>query len=176
MPRAIIGRIRRSCPHRIRRKRVTSRRGVDFLNTCRSANLSPPPVRRGQDLVPTPASLDRLNADYAKLVERSPAVLTEDQCRSLIFYWWELAARIQKAAPPRTPVRVVQWFPRFGELEDYVRTEAHRPRQNTRSPNGVTPEEKTLATWIRMQRFAADQGRRCDDQMRRLACIPGFHI
>ena len=145
--------------------RLAAHRGLDVA--IRAARTGP--------FVPTLSPLDRLHADYAKLVERRTAVLTEDQRRSLILHAWELAARTQKPSPPRTPIRVVQWFLRLEELEDFVRAEGRWPRQNHRAANGTTTQERTLATWVRTQRLAADQGRRCDYQMRRLAYFPGFH-
>lgn len=125
--------------------------------------------------MPTPSPLDHLHAHHAKLAERPPVVLTEDQRRSLVYYRSELAFTAPKPALPLSPVRVARWFLRLGELEAFVQSEGRWPRQYNRTSIAPSTNETVLATWVRTQRLAADRGRRCDYQTRRLACIPGFH-
>ena len=125
--------------------------------------------------MPTLNALDRLRADYAALAQRPPAALTPDHRRSLLFYRGELALLAHGALPPQTPARVVRWLQSLAELEAFIAREKRWPRENRRLDRAaITNEERRLATWVRTQRTAADGGLRCEYQLRRLTCIPGF--
>ena len=126
--------------------------------------------------MPTLNTLEQLHADYAAFAQRPPAALTPDRRRSLLFYQGELALLTHTPPPPQTPTRVIQWLQSVAELEAFIARENRWPRENQRLPTGaITVEERHLATWVRTQRTAANGGVRCDYQLRRLACVPGFH-
>ena len=126
--------------------------------------------------MPTLNALTQLRADYAVLALRPPAALTPDHRRSLLFYRCELSLVAQIPLPPHTPIPVIRWLKTLMELEAFIARERRWPRENRRlDPAAITAEERRLATWVRTQRTAADRGLRCDYQLRRLACVPGFH-
>jgi hypothetical protein len=127
--------------------------------------------------VPTPNALTQLHADYATLALRPSAALTPDHRRSLLFYRGELAMLAHIPPPSQTPIRVLRWLQTLTVLEAFIARERRWPRENRRlDPAAITAEERQLATWVRTQRTAADEGVRCDYQLRRLACVPGFHL
>ena len=127
--------------------------------------------------MPTLNTLEQLHADYAAFAQRPPAALTPDRRRSLLFYQGELALLTHIPPPPQTPTRVVQWLQSVAKLEAFIERENRWPRENRRLPTGaITVEERHLATWVRTQRTAANGGVRCDYQLRRLACVPGYHL
>jgi hypothetical protein len=127
--------------------------------------------------VPTPNALNQLHADYAALALRPSAALTLDHRRSLLFYRCELALLAHTPPPPETPIRGIRWLQTLTALEAFIARETRWPRENRRLDRAaITPEERLLATWVRTQRTAADEGVRSDYQLRRLACVPGFHL
>ena len=127
--------------------------------------------------MPTPNALDQLHADYATLALRPPAALTPDRRRSLLFYRSELAILAHAPIPPQTPDRVIQWLQTLAALEAFIAGETRWPRENRRLDRAaITTDERHLATWVRTQRTAADRGARCDYQLRRLTCVPGYHL
>jgi len=72
-------------------------------------------------------------------------------------------------------VHVANWFAGLISLENFVALERRWPRENNRAEAAeFSDEEKRLATWVRTQRSAIDQGRRCDYQIKRLSFIAGF--
>jgi hypothetical protein len=126
-------------------------------------------------LVPTfNLLLDRLHNDYAALDLRPLAALTLDHRRSLVFYRGEHAMIAATAVPPEIPFQVINWLLTLVQLEAFL-TRNHRwPRENRRlNQTEITSEERRLAAWIRTQRTG--EALRCDYQMRRLECLPGFH-
>lgn len=126
--------------------------------------------------MPTLNALDQLHADYSALALRPPAALTPDHRRSLLVYRGELALLARTPLPLQTPTRVIQWLQTLAELETFIAREERWPRENRRLDRAaITNEERRLAIWVRTQRTAADGGLRCDYQLRRLACVPGFH-
>lgn len=126
--------------------------------------------------MPTLSPLKELHADYAALAARPPAALTPNHRRSLAFFRGELALLAHVPAPPHTPIGVIRWLQTVAELESFIAGEERWPRENNRLDGHlITGEERRLATWVRTQRTAADGGLRCDYQLRRLDCIPGFH-
>ena len=122
-------------------------------------------------------TLDQLHADYATRALRPPTALTPDRRRSLLFYRGELALLTHTPPPTLTPIRVIRWLQTLAALEAFIAQETRWPRENRRLDRAaITAEERHLATWVRTQRTAADGGVRCDYQLRRLACVPGFHL
>jgi hypothetical protein len=70
---------------------------------------------------------------------------------------------------------MVGWFASVHRLEVFVRAQGRLPRENNRSGGAmISPEERTLATWVRTERTATDLGRRSDYQRKRLVCVPGY--
>lgn len=126
--------------------------------------------------MPHPAPIDPLLAVYAELAQRPPTRPSADQQRSLIYFDYEMSLIENRDATTSIPARVIQWTTTLHQLEDFVALYGRWPRENNR-PTGstITPKERRLATWVRTQRSATDQGRRCDYQLRRLACLPGYH-
>ena len=121
-------------------------------------------------------TLTQLHADYATLALRPPTALTADRRRSLLFYRCELALLTHTPPPTLTPIRVIRWLQTLTALEAFIAQETRWPRENRRLDRAaITAEERHLAIWVRSQRTAADGGLRCDYQLRRLACAPGFH-
>lgn len=127
--------------------------------------------------MPTLNPLEQLHADYATLALRPPTALTPDHRRSLLFYRCELALLARTPLPPQTPVRAIRWLQTLTTLEVFIARETRWPRENRRLDRAaITADERHLATWVRTQRTAADGGARCDYQLRRLGCVPGFHL
>jgi hypothetical protein len=127
--------------------------------------------------VPSLNPLTQLRADYAALALRPPAALTTDHRRSLLFYRCELALLAHIPPPSQTPIRVLRWLQTLTVLEAFIARERRWPRENRRLDRAaIAAEERDLATWVRTQRTAADEGVRCDYQLRRLACVPGSHL
>lgn len=127
--------------------------------------------------MPTLNTLDQLHTDYSALAPRPPAALTADHRRSLLFYQGELALLARAPIPAQMPARVIQWLQTLAVLEAFIARERRWPRENRRLHRAaITAEERHLATWVRTQRTAIDGGVRCEYQLRRLDCIPGFHL
>lgn len=119
--------------------------------------------------------LDQLRADFATLAHRQPTTLTQDQRRSVDFYWADLALLAHTEVPPHTPIRVGQWLRTLTELEDFIARELRWPRENNRlNRNAISQEERRLSAWVRTQRAATAEGLRCDYQLRRLGCVEGY--
>lgn len=130
----------------------------------------------GRAPVPHPTPLDRLRAECAKLDLRERSNLSADQRRSLIYFHFELDLNSCVANPSPASVRVVQWFAVLNSLENFIAREGRWPRENNRAEKDeISEEERRLASWVRTQRSAIDQGRRCGYQINRLACLEGFH-
>lgn len=128
-----------------------------------------------RNYVPPLAFMDRLLADYATLALRPPTNLSPDQRRSLTFYQAELSLLARTAGPQQIPIRVGDWLQTLVDLEAFIAQENRWPRHNNRlHKDEISQEERRLVVWVRAQRTAADQCRRCEYQLRRLACIPGF--
>ena len=119
--------------------------------------------------------LDQLRADFTALTRRSPNSMSIDQRRSVAFYLAEVALVARTEVPPLTPFRTLQWLRALADLEAFLAREGKWPRENNRlERNTISEGERRLAVWVRTQRAAADQGRRCAYQLRRLECVPGF--
>ena len=126
--------------------------------------------------MPALNGLDQLHADYATLALRPPGALSPDHRRSLLFYRGELALLTHTPPLSQTPIRVIEWLQTLTALKAFITRETRWPRENRRLDRAaITAEERRLATWVRTQRTAANGGVRCDYQLRRLACVPGFH-
>jgi len=122
-------------------------------------------------------ALDQLHADYATLALRLPTALTPDRRRSLLFYRGELALFTHTPPPTLTPIRVIRWLQTLAVLEAFIVRETRWPRENRRLDRAaISALERRLAIWVRTQRTAVGRGVRCEYQIRRLACIPGFHL
>ena len=127
--------------------------------------------------MPTPTALDQLHAEYAALALRAAVALTPDRRRSLLFYRCEQAMLAGTPFPPQMPARVIQWLHTLAELEAFIAGENRWPRENRRLDRAaISALERRLAIWVRTQRTAVGWGARCEYQIRRLACIPGFHL
>ena len=127
--------------------------------------------------MPTPTALDQLHAEYAALALRAAVALTPDRRRSLLFYRCEQAMLAGTPFPPQMPARVIQWLQTLAELEAFIAGENRWPRENRRLDRAaISALERRLAIWVRTQRTAVGWGARCEYQIRRLACIPGFHL
>lgn len=127
--------------------------------------------------MPTPTALDQLHAEYAALALRAAVALTPDRRRSLLFYRCEQAMLAGTPFPPQMPARVIQWLQTLAELEAFIAGENRWPRENRRLDRAaISALEHRLAIWVRTQRTAVGWGARCEYQIRRLACIPGFHL
>lgn len=127
--------------------------------------------------MPHPTPLDRLHAEYAELDRQEPSRLTPDQRRSLVYYRHELELKRRTPSDSPAPVRVAKWFAGLIALENFVALERRWPRENNRADaEEFSDEERRLAIWVRTQRSAIDQGRRCEYQIRRLACVEGFRL
>ena len=119
--------------------------------------------------------LDQLRADFAALTRRSPNSMSIDQRRSVTFYLAECAVLAGIEVAPLTPTRTLQWLHALADLEVFLARERRWPRDNNRlKRNAISQDERQFAVWVRTQRAAADQGRRCEYQLRRLECVPGF--
>ena len=119
--------------------------------------------------------LDQLRADFAALTHRSPNSMSIDQRRSVTFYLAECAVLAGIEVAPLTPTRTLQWLHALADLEVFLARERRWPRENNRlDRNAISEGERRLAVWVRTQRAAADQGQRCQYQLRRLECVPGF--
>lgn len=141
----------------------------------RTKDPTPHVVWVGRNQVPQPTPLDRLHAEYAELDRQDPSRLTPDQRRSLIYYHYELELKLRTPSDSPAPVHVANWFAGLISLENFVALERRWPRENNRAEAAeFSDEEKRLATWVRTQRSAIDQGRRCDYQIKRLSFIAGF--
>jgi hypothetical protein len=126
--------------------------------------------------VPHPTPVDRLRTEYTELDLRQRSNLSADQRRSLIYFHYELDLNSRVPNPSPAPVRVVQWFAALNFLENFIAREGRWPRENNRAERDeISEEERRLAIWVRSQRSAIDHGRRCEYQIKRLACIQGFH-
>ena len=122
-------------------------------------------------------ALAQLHTDYAALALRPATALTPDRHRSLLFYRGDLALRARTSMPSQTPARVFQWLQTLAELEAFIAGENRWPRENRRLDRAaISAVERRLAIWVRTQRTAVGWGARCEYQIRRLACIPGFHL
>lgn len=127
--------------------------------------------------MPQPTPLDRLRAEYAELDRQKRSRLTPDQRRSLIYYSHELELESGVPSDCPAPLRVAKWFAGLIALENFVALERRWPRENNRADAAeFSDEERRLATWVRTQRSAIDQGRRCEYQIRRLVCVEGFRL
>ena len=116
--------------------------------------------------------LAALQADYAALEASPPAHLNSDQRRSLIYYRAERAI----ASPGEVPFRTTQWLVDLHDLEAFIAKEGRSPRENNRLRRGeIGDRERHLADWVRSQRRALGDGKRCEYQRRRLACVPAFN-
>ena len=136
---------------------------------------TPHAVWVGKNPVPNHTPLDRLLADYAGLDRYKKSRLTPDQRQSLVYYHLELDLKNWTQREPSSSVRATQWFADLIALETFLVLERRWPRQNNRADREeFTEEEWRLAIWVRTQRIAIDQGRRCDYQIRRLDCVEGF--
>ena len=123
-----------------------------------------------------PAPIDLLLVAYADLAERPSTRLTAEQRRSLIFFNFEMALIENRDTTASVPARVIQWTSTLHQLEAFVAGNGRWPRENNRAEGStISPIERCLATWVRTQRSASDLGRRCDYQLRRLACVDGYH-
>ena len=123
-----------------------------------------------------PAPIDLLRMAYADLAERPSTRLTADQRRSLIFFNFEMALIENRDTAASVPARVIQWTSTLHQLQAFVASNGRWPRENNRAEGStISPIERRLATWVRTQRSAADLGRRCDYQLRRLSCVDGYH-
>ena len=123
-----------------------------------------------------PAPIDLLRMAYADLAERPSTRLTADQRRSLIFFNFEMALIENRDTTASVPARVIQWTSALHQLQAFVARNGRWPRENNRAEGStISPIERRLATWVRTQRSAADLGRRCDYQLRRLSCVDDYH-
>jgi hypothetical protein len=126
-------------------------------------------------LLSHPTALDRLHAEYAALAKHSSSRPSADLHRSLIFYWYEIHDQAPTGPVVAPAIRMVGWFASVHRLEVFVRAQGRLPRENNRSGGAtISPEERTLATWVRTERTATDLGRRSDYQRKRLVCVPGY--
>lgn len=127
--------------------------------------------------MPHPAPIDQLLAAYTELTKRPPTRPSADQQRSLIFFTYEKSLANNRGSTAPVAARVMQWTTTLHQLEAFVAQNGRWPRENNRAEGStITPNERRLATWARTQRSAAALGRRCDYQLRRLACVPGYHL
>ena len=151
--------------------------GRPAFRPCRAQDLRlARPCGSDRNRVPALNGLDQLHADYATLALRPPGALSPGRRRSLLFYRGELALLTHTPTPPQTPILVIRWLQTLAALEAFISRETRWPRENRRLDRAaITAEERRLAIWVRTQRTAADGGVRCDYQLRRLACVPGFH-
>ena len=125
--------------------------------------------------MPLLTPLDQLRAVFAAHTRRPPNSMSIDQRRSVAFYIAEAALIARIEVPPLTPSRTLQWLRALADLEAFLAREGKWPRENNRlERNAISEGERRLAGWVRTQRAAADQGRRCEYQLRRLECVPGF--
>lgn len=114
-------------------------------------------------------TIAKLHAEYAALTSRPDGRLNADQTTSLRYY------RTDISREPHPTIRVAEWIKSLHDLETYVGAFARMPRENNRiDPNRISSHERQLAEWVRTQRKAFTQGRRCTYQQRRLASISGF--
>ena len=114
-------------------------------------------------------TIAKLHAEYAALASRPDGRLNADQTTSLRYY------RTDINREPHPAVRVAAWIRSLHDLETFVGAFARMPRENNRiDPNRISSHERQLAEWVRTQRKALTQGRRCTYQQRRLACISEF--
>lgn len=112
--------------------------------------------------------LQALHREYEQLEQRGSR-LNPDQRTSLRYY------RAETSGPDiKTPRRVARWTRELANLERFIASQRW-PRENNRLHTAaVDPEERRLAEWVRTQRKAIRDGRRCTYQVRRLECLPGF--
>ncbi|MET4781519.1 hypothetical protein ABIB56_001514 [Glaciihabitans sp. UYNi722] len=123
----------------------------------------------------TPPRLERLLAQYAAIAAHPPIHPSADLQRSLTYFRHDIRDQAVDVLFGQPAVRTVAWFKNLNRLELFVAGEGRFPRENNR-PSGrqISVEERQLAVWVRTERTAANLGRRCDFQLQRLACVPGY--
>jgi hypothetical protein len=123
----------------------------------------------------TVACVETLYAQYERLERNHPSSPSDDLRRSLHFYRSEQAFRGQPSHVAAAADRSARWVRNLFALEAFVARAGRFPRQNNRLPRtAFAPGELQLANWVRSERRAGQQGRRCSYQIARLACVPGY--
>jgi hypothetical protein len=111
---------------------------------------------------------------YAALATRDRKLLSDDQRRSLRFYWAELAALNESGDDSRSD-RVSVWIRNVTAVDEFVSRNGYLPRVNRRRPVGETdPETRRLEQWLNHETRPATVAVRCSYQLDRLGVIPGF--
>jgi hypothetical protein len=122
-----------------------------------------------------PTSLDDLHAEYAELELHHPDELSVDRRRSVQHYRTEIAILSGRPNPGDIPDRIANWVRNLLDLEAFIQREGRWPRENNRLyPDRLAHGERRLAAWVRAERRAAAALRRCEYQLRRLACVVGY--